>query len=133
MPAPQQMLESMRFVVSAHLDGTRDEKVGPLMATAYHVHEYGCLAPVSGEALAVEEMQRRIALWNSLVEIEREYRRRSQELLAIPALDPQIKSISDEIEALRTEIRNCRSKARRRTGVDISDLQGKIKALILLR
>lgn len=129
MPAPQQMLESMRFVVNAHLDGARDETVGPLMTTAYHVHEYGCLAPVSGEALAVEEMRRRIALWNSLVEIEREYRRRSQELLAIPALDPQIKSISDEIEALRTEIRNRRSKARRRTGVDISDLQGKIKAL----
>ena len=76
------MLGSMSFVVNAHLDGARDEKVSPVMATAYHVHEYGCLAPVSGEALAVEEMRRRTALWNSLVEIKREYRRRSQDLLA---------------------------------------------------
>lgn len=116
-------------LTNAHLNGGCNGKVGLVMGTAYRVHEYGCLAPVSGEALALDEMRRRILLWNSLVEIEREYRARSQELLTIPELDPQIKSMSDQIGALRSEIKNRRSKERRRTGVDISDLQGRIKVL----
>ena len=40
----------------------------------YLVYEYGCLPPLRGREAAVEQMLRRHRLWNSLVEVERDYR-----------------------------------------------------------
>ena len=42
----------------------------------YLVYEYGCLPPVNGREAALEQMRRRHRLWNSLVEVERDYRSR---------------------------------------------------------
>lgn len=43
-------------------------KAGPT-----RVYEYGCRAPLEGEALALEQMRGRVRLWNRLVEIEGRY------------------------------------------------------------
>src|SRR5262245_33196823 len=40
----------------------------------YLVYEYGCLPPLRGRETALEQMLRRHRLWNSLVEVERDYR-----------------------------------------------------------
>ena len=47
----------------------------------YLVYEYGCLPPLRGREAAVEQMLRRHRLWNSLVEVERDYRSQLSALL----------------------------------------------------
>src|SRR5262249_57965361 len=37
----------------------------------YLTYEFGCLPPNEGQAHALEQMQRRVDLWNALVDVER--------------------------------------------------------------
>ncbi len=47
----------------------------------YRVYSYGC-RPIAGADDAVDQMRRRVGLWNALVEIERDYHARREDILA---------------------------------------------------
>lgn len=63
-------------------------------------YEYGCLAPVEGEQVAVDAMHRRLSLWNRLVEMERKYQSDLEAILA-PHLPPEGGVTAEESRAAR--------------------------------
>lgn len=90
------------------------------------VFEYGCRLPIAGEEFALDQMRKRNALWNKLVEIEREYRAKVRELLSAPEdLTP---ALVDELAKVREEIKAARKKERKGS-VDVSALQARAKVL----
>jgi hypothetical protein len=91
----------------------------------YLVYEYGCLPPAGGREAALEQMQRRRRLWNSLVEIERDYRARISAVLRDENTEQHLSAARDRLAALRSEIK-ARRRAERKRGVDIADLQEEI-------
>lgn len=90
------------------------------------VFEYGCLPPTDGITIMLEEMRRRNALWNKLVEIDREYRQKVRGVLALP--DDPTAGIKSELGKVREEIKS-RRKAIRSSRADVSDLQQRAKEL----
>ncbi len=91
----------------------------------YLVYEYGCLSPVNGREAALEQMLRRRRLWNSLVEIERDYRSRISAVLRDETTEQHLSAARDRLSTLRSEIK-ARRRAERKRGVNISDLQEEI-------
>ncbi len=91
----------------------------------YLVYEYGCLSPVNGREAALEQMRRRQQLWNSLVEIERDYRSRIAAVLRDEVTEQPLSAARDRLAALRSEI-NARRRAERKRGVNIADLRDEI-------
>jgi hypothetical protein len=91
----------------------------------YLVYEYGCLPPVMGREAALEQMMRRRRLWNSLVEVERDYRSRVSAVLYDETTESHLAAARDRLAALRSEIK-ARRRAERKRGVDIADLQQEI-------
>lgn len=90
------------------------------------VFEYGCLVPISGEDVMLEQIQGRIRFWNKLVEIERAHRQVVRDELAVA--NDRSPQVAAELDAVREEIK--RQKKASRTGkVDVSDLQEKAKVL----
>lgn len=90
------------------------------------VYEYGCLAPIIGEDVLIEELHRRQQYWNKLVEIERAHRERVRELLVIP--DDPVQPLADKLAEVREQIKTARKKGRSGK-VDTSDLQDQAKKL----
>ncbi len=81
--------------------------------------EYGCLPPISGEEAAVDEMRKRNAFWNALVEIERTCREKATAILR-PEEDA-VAPLFERLEALRAEIKAKRGAARS-SKVDVDEL-----------
>lgn len=92
---------------------------------AYLVYEYGCLPPVKGRAIAAEQMLRRNRLWNSLVEVERTYRRGLAAILRDEEGERGLAAARERLAALRSEIR-ARRQVERKRNVDVADLQEQI-------
>ncbi len=90
------------------------------------VYEYGCLPPVAGESELVEELHRRQQYWNTLVEIERDYRAKVREVLTLPN-DPVIPLI-EKLDAVRGQIKAARQAERKGT-VDVAVLRHEAKEL----
>lgn len=84
------------------------------------VYEYGCLAPIAGEAALVEEIHRKQQLWNKLVEIERAHREKVREILVVP--DDPVPVLLEQLKAIREEIKAARKKERSGKA-DVSGLQ----------
>ena len=91
----------------------------------YLVYEYGCLPPVRGREAAGEQMLRRHRLWNSLVEVERDYRSQLSAVLRDETSQSAVDAARDRLTALRCEIKARRRAERKRT-VDVADLQVQI-------
>ena len=91
----------------------------------YLVYEYGCLPPLRGREAAVEQMLRRHRLWNSLVEVERDYRSQLSALLRDETSQIAVEAARDRLTALRCEIK-ARRRAERKRAVDVADLQAQI-------
>lgn len=90
------------------------------------VYEYGCLPPISGEQILIDELHRRQRFWNALVEIERSVRAQVRELLAVP--DDPVAPLADQLKAVREGIKTARKKARSGK-VDVSMLQSRAAEL----
>ncbi len=90
------------------------------------VYEYGCLQPVAGEEVLIEEMHCRQQLWNKLVEIERAHREKVREILVVP--DDPVTPLMERLKELREQIKLARKKER--TGkVDVTPLQKQAREL----
>lgn len=96
------------------------------MNIVYRVFEYGCLSPLANEDIALEQMKKRNIFWNSLVSIEREYRKKSIALIASGRNDT-ITNLEAKVADLLNEIKQRRKAARK--NVDTTDLVNKIKEL----
>lgn len=83
------------------------------------VFEYGCLHPVDGEEIMLEQIKRRNNMWNSLVAIEKTYREAVRSEITIQ--NDQVTILVAELDATRKMIKQQR-KAARSGKVDISDL-----------
>ena len=79
----------------------------------------------SGREAAVEQMLRRHRLWNSLVEVERDYRSQLSAVLRDETSETALASARDRLAALRCEIK-ARRQAERKRAVDVADLQAQI-------
>lgn len=95
------------------------------------VYAYGGAVPLEGWEEAQEEVARQRALWNRLVEIDRDHERRLWEVAgrdvpAIAELAEQIATISAHFDALVAERRDLRRAARRR--VATPELDARIDA-----
>ncbi len=110
----------------------------------YRAYEYGCLAPTVGEDVLVAEIERRNALWNELVEIDREDRRNYRTETALPEdllmedLKAHNKGLCDEIRARRKSVKAAKLAKRlpRSAKADVAgliaevkDIKAKMKAL----
>ena len=71
----------------------------------YLVYEYGCLPPLRGREAAVKQMLRRHRLWNSLVEVERDYRSQLSAVLRDENSEIALAAARDRLAALRCEIK----------------------------
>src|SRR5262245_31649252 len=91
----------------------------------YLVYEYGCMPPLRGREAAVEQMLRRHRLWNSLVEVERDYRSQLSAVLRDETSEMALASARRRLVDLRSEIK-MRRRAERRRAVDVADLQVQI-------
>ena len=91
----------------------------------YLVYEYGCLPPLRGRAAAIEQMARRHRLWNSLVEVERDYRSQLSAVLRDETSESAVEAARGRLTALRCEIK-ARRRVERRRAVDAADLQAQI-------
>ena len=91
----------------------------------YLVYEYGCLPPLRGREAAVEQMLRRHRLWNSLVEVERDYRSQLSAVLRDENSEIALAAARDRLAALRCEIK-ARRQIERKRAVDVTDLQSQI-------
>lgn len=69
----------------------------------YAVYEYGCLSPIAGEELALEQMRRRIDFWNALVTLEQEHIARTREVLRVPDIDDHIAKLRADIPEMRSQ------------------------------
>lgn len=89
----------------------------PYGNTARHVRafEFGCRAPVEGEAEAVDQMHRRVALWNRLVELDQQYAPRREALIA-----PHITAPEDDERERREQ---------RRAAFKLPEIQAALRAL----
>ena len=90
------------------------------------VYEYGCLPPISGKDVLIEELHRKQQFWNRLVEIEHAHREKVRELGIIP--DDPVLSLVDKLNAIREEIKTARKKERSGK-VDVTELQEKAREL----
>jgi hypothetical protein len=90
------------------------------------VFEYGCLKPVAGESIAIDQMRRKQQLWNKFVEIENATRTQAAMALSDDRAQQNIQALQTTIAALRTEIKRRRQAARFRK-VDISDLKSELE------
>ena len=91
------------------------------------VFEFGCLAPTANEDVMADQIQKRLLLWNRLVEIERDYREKVRDLLNIP--DSAIEQNFQELSRIRREMKIRRGLAGN-GNIDISDLQTQAGALL---
>lgn len=81
------------------------------------VYKYRLLAPIDWDMDCREQLFRRNALWNALVELDRQHRTRYQELLAA---HPQVAPFEAELAALRqrhAQLRGERKKLKAGDGV----------------
>lgn len=90
------------------------------------VYEYGCLPPVSGQEAMMQELFLRNRYWNSLVEIERDYREKCKEILRVPG-DEQAETLEEKIKSLRDEVN--KEKQKSRGNVVLASLNGQIREL----
>jgi len=91
---------------------------------SYRVLQYGATEPTPQTLLFMEqELRLRHKLWNQLVEIEQDIRRRARELIRPPEIEAELKALDEQIEHILAEIRARRSAQRSRAKVDISDLK----------
>ena len=87
------------------------------------MYEYGCRnRPVAGLDVALDQMERRIRLWNRFVEIEREIRRKARLLLSNEAEQREIGELRTRISTLRSSIL-ARRKTEGRNSAAIEDLR----------
>jgi hypothetical protein len=90
------------------------------------MYEYGCRnSVIRGLDAALDQMERRVRLWNKFVEIEKSIRQRAGTLLSDYPEYQQIKEIQKRVSALRAEI----VQRRRREGPKssgINDLRKKV-------
>ena len=91
----------------------------------YLVYEYGCLPPLLGREAAIEQMLRRHQLWNSLVEVERNYRSRLSAVLRDETAENAVEAACGRLTALRCEIKT-RRRVERKRAVEVADLQAQI-------
>ena len=87
------------------------------------MYEYGCRnKPVAGLEAALDQMERRVRLWNRFVEIEREIRRKARLLLSDEAEQREIGELRARISTLRSSIL-ARRKTEGRNSAAIEDLR----------
>ncbi len=91
------------------------------------MYEYGCRnKPIAGLDVALDQMERRVQLWNRFVEIEREIRRKARLLLSDVAEQREISDLRTRISTLRSSI-----LARRRTeGRNVAVIEDLRKAVL---
>lgn len=82
-------------------------------ARTVRAYEYGCLAPTEGEARAIEEMYKRVRLWNQLVELDQRYDGQREAIIA-----PFVTSAGDK-----------ERKAQRRAAFKREDVKATLQAL----
>ena len=92
------------------------------------MYEYGCRnEPIAGLDAALDQMERRVQLWNRFVEIERETRRRARSLVFDESEQCKIYEMRTRIASIRASILE-----RRRTGspdfAGIEDLRKQVLA-----
>lgn len=95
------------------------------------VFKYRCFEPVEGLALFDEALDNRHMLWNKLVEIDRNFREKSSQIITpiqsdYQVLDQKIKNLQDSIKAIK---RKTRSTAKEETR-NIQDTIKHQKAII---
>jgi Putative transposase DNA-binding domain len=92
------------------------------------MYEYGCRnEPVAGLEAALDQMERRVQLWNRFVEIEQEIRRRAQLLLSDETEQREIDELRTKIATLRTSILDLRKMDQRNVAA-IEDLSEQVSS-----
>ena len=92
------------------------------------MYEYGCRKePIAGLDAALDQMERRVQLWNRFVAIEREIRRRARSLLIDEGEQRGIRELRIKIASFRTSILE-RRKTNGQNAIAIEDLRKLIVA-----
>ena len=96
------------------------------------VFKYRCFEPVEGLALFDEALDNRHTLWNKLVEIDRDFREKSSQIITpiqsdYQVLDQEIKNLQDSIKAIKRKTRSTAKEETRNIQDTIKELKVKRK------
>ena len=96
------------------------------------VFKYRCFEPVEGLALFDEALDNRHMLWNKLVEIDRNFREKSSQIITpiqsdYQVLDQKIKNLQDSIKAIKRKTRSTAKEETRNIQDTIKELKVKRK------
>lgn len=96
------------------------------------VFKYRCFEPVEGLELFDEALDNRHTLWNKLVEIDRDFREKSSQIITpiqsdYQVLDQEIKNLQDSVKAIKRKTRSTAKEETRTIKDTIKELKVKRK------